>query len=119
WIRPADDRWLFGPYAARGIVDLALASTTSPAFAGAALGVYGVGTSTGMVAYQATLQSEVPDHVRGRAFSLYDVLWNGARLASLGAGGILADAFGIRAIYLVGGMLLVMAAAVGWTRPRN
>lgn len=49
---------------------------------GAALGLYGTSTSTGMVAYQATLQTAVPGETRGRAFALYDVVWNAARLVS-------------------------------------
>lgn len=116
-IRASDRRWLFGPYVLRGGVDLTLAGVSNPAVAFAALGAYGVGTSTGMIAYQATLQTEVPTELRGRAFALYDVLWNGARLASLGLGGLLADAVGIRAVYLLGGLLLLAAGAVGWSGP--
>lgn len=112
-IEPGDRRWLFGPFAVRGGVDIALAVTTTPVAAAVGLGAYGMSTSTGMVAYQSTLQTAVPDHVRGRAFALYDVLWNGARLVSLGAGGVLADAIGIRAVYMVGGILLLTASAVG------
>jgi MFS family permease len=66
YIRPGDRRWLFGPYAVRGAVDLTLAGTSSPAVALPALALYGVGTSTGMVAYQSTLQREVPSELRGR-----------------------------------------------------
>ncbi len=53
--------------------------------------------------------------VRGRAFALYDVLWNGARLVSLGLGGVLAEAVSIRSVYVLGGVLLLAAAAVGFT----
>jgi len=112
-IRPGDRRWLFGPFAVRGAVDLLLAVTVSPVLAGVSLLVYGMSTSTGMVAYQSTLQSEVPAELRGRAFALYDAVWNGARLLSLGAGGLLADSVGIRAVYVLGGLLLVAAAVVG------
>ena len=70
-----------------------------------------------LIAYQATLQTEVPAQLRGRAFALYDVLWNAARLVSLGLGGLLADAVGIRAVYLLGGLLLLAAGAVGWSGP--
>lgn len=70
-----------------------------------------------MIAYQATLQTEVPTELRGRAFALYDVLWNAARLASLGLGGLLADAIGIRAVYVLGGLLLLAAGAIGWSGP--
>lgn len=114
-IRPGDRRWLFGPFAVRGVVDVALGATTSPIVAGVGLGAYGMSTSTGMVAYQATLQTAVPSDVRGRAFAFYDVLWNAARLISLGLGGVLADAIGIRAVYIVGGTLLLAAAGVGLT----
>lgn len=96
-----------------------LAGVGNPAVAFAALGAYGVGTSTGMIAYQATLQTEVPTELRDRAFALYDVLWNAARLVSLGLGGLLADAVGIRAVYVIGGVLLLFAGAVGWSGPRS
>lgn len=112
-IEPGDRRWLFGPFAVRGGVDLTLAATTNPLIAGVGLGAYGMSTSTGMVAYQSTLQTAVDADVRGRAFALYDVLWNGARLLSLGLGGILADAVGIQAVYALGGALLLMAATFG------
>ncbi len=113
FIQPGDRRWLFGPYAVRGAVDLTLAAGSSPVVAVPALTLYGVGTSTGTIAYQSTLQREVPSELRGRAFTFYDVLWNSARLVSLGAGGLLTDAIGIRAVYLVGGILLLAAFAVG------
>lgn len=114
-IQPGHRGWLFGPFAVRGMVDVLLAVLVSPVLAGAALVVYGMSTSTGMVAYQSTLQTEIPAEVRGRAFALYDVIWNGARLLSLGLGGLLADAVGIRAVYLLGGLLLLLAAAGGFT----
>lgn len=111
--------WIFGPYALRGIVDLALAHVRSPAAAGAALGVYGIGTSVGMVTYQTVLQTKVDPALRGRAFSLLDVTWQSARLISLLGGGLLADAIGVRAVYLFGGILLVLAATVGFAGMRS
>jgi MFS family permease len=115
FIHVSNRRWLFGPYALRGGVDLALAATSSLVVALPALTLYGMGTSTGMIAYQSTLQREVPSELRGRAFALYDVLWNGARLLSLGMGGLVADLIGIRAVYVVGGLILLAACAVGAT----
>lgn len=117
WIRPSQRRWLFGPYAVRGGVDLALAATSSPLVAGSMLFAYGASTSTGMIAYQSTLQTEIPDRLRGRAFALFDVLWNAARLVSLGLGGLVADVVGIRAVYIAGGLLLLAAAGYGATAP--
>ena len=117
FIRSSQRRWLFGPYAVRGAADLVLAATSSPLVAGPALVAYGTSTSTGMIAYQSTLQTEIPDRLRGRAFALFDILWNAARLASLGLGGLVADAVGIRAVYIGGGLLLFVAAGYGATAP--
>jgi MFS family permease len=110
---PGNGRWLFGPFALRGGVDLTLAATTSPVVAGGALALYGIGTSTGAISFQSTLQVVLPPSLRGRVFALYDVVWNVARLVSLGAGGVLADAVSISAVYVVSGLLLLLAAAVG------
>lgn len=66
-----------------------------------------------MVADQRT----APAEARGRAFALYDVLWNSVRLTSLGLGGIIVDQLSIRAICLAGGMLLLIAAPVGLIVP--
>lgn len=118
-IRVGDRRWLFGPYAVRGVADLTLATTASPAVAAPALAVYGVATSTGMVAYQSTLQHAVAAETRGRVFALFDVIWQTARLASLGLGGLLADVGGIQVVYALGGVLLLIAAGVGWQVPRK
>lgn len=105
--------WLFGPYLLRGAVDIVLATFTSFAAALAALAVYGVGTSTGNVTYHTVIQSTVPDRLRGRVFAFYDVIWQSARLASIAAGGLLADAFGITVVYYLAGALLLIAGTLG------
>ena len=115
FITAGDKRWLFGPFAVRGGVDLALATVANPAVAGGALVVYGMSTSSGMVAYQSTLQTLVPAETRGRAFAFYDVLWNSARLLSLAIGGVLVDIIDVRIVYVVSAGLLLVAAAVGLT----
>lgn len=105
--------WLFGPYLLRGLVDLTLAATASFGIAVGALAVYGVGTSTGNVTYNSVLQQAVPDRLRGRVFAFYDVVWQSARLISIGLGGVLADAYGITIVYILGGALLIAAALLG------
>jgi len=104
---------VFGPYAVRGLVDLVLSVVTAVPLAAAALVFYGLSTSTGNVTFSSLLQSRVPEDLRGRAFAGFDVLWQTGRLLSLLGGGLLADAVGIRAVYLLGGLLLLAAAAVG------
>ena len=107
--------WLFGPYLLRGVVDLTLAATTSFTIALAALTAYGIGTSTGAVTYNTLLQTTVPDRLRGRVFAFYDMVWQTARLASIAMGGLAADRLGIRAVYIIGGLLLLAAGALGLT----
>lgn len=117
--RSASLPWLFGAYALRGAVDLVLAATRQPAVAAGALAAYGIGTSGGTVMYQTTMQSRLPASIRGRAFAILDVVWQSGRLASLAAGGIVADAAGVQAVYVLGGALLLAAAAAGLAGSRR
>ena len=103
---------VFGPYAVRRLVDLVLSVVTAVPLAAGALLFYGLSTSTGNVTFSSLLQSRVPD-----AFAGFDVLWQTGRLLSLLGGGLLADAVGIRAVYLLGGLLLA-AAGVGASAAR-
>jgi hypothetical protein len=48
-------------------------------------------------------------------FAAFDLIWQAMRLVSLLAGGLLADAYGIRAVYYLGGLLLLAAASTGMT----
>ena len=111
--------WLFGPYLLRGIVDLVLAASARFGVAVIALGAYGLGTSTGNVTYNSVIQTVVPEAVRGRVFAFYDVVWQTSRLASIGLGGVLADAIGIRAVYGFGGAMLIVAGLLGFGFARD
>jgi MFS family permease len=110
---------VFGPFALRGVVDLTLAATSRLPIAAGALVGYGVATSTGAVTFTSMLQAETPDQLRGRVFASMDMLWQTGRLASLGLGGVLADTVGISAVYLLGGVLLLAAAALGLLSTRG
>lgn len=116
---PRRPLFVFGPYAVRGLVDLVLVLATSVPLAAAALVVYGLSTSTGSVTFSSLVQSRVPAHLRGRAFAGFDILWQTGRMLSLLVGGLLADTLGIRAVYLLGGLLLLAAAAVGASSARS
>ncbi len=41
------------------------------------------------------------------------MLWQTGRLASIALGGLTADALGIQAVYLLGGLLLLLAGTIG------
>jgi len=108
-----DVRLLFVPYLIRGAGDIALGLVVGLPWALVILFVYGLNTSTGMVASTTILQTVIPDRVRGRVFTLLDVTWAAMRLVSLGLGGMLADRIGISAVYVIGGLLLVLAGVLG------
>lgn len=107
--------WLFGPYLLRSAADFTLAASKSFPVALGSLALYGVGTSTGNVTYNSVLQTTVPDRLRGRIFAFYDIVWQGGRLVSIAAGGILADHFGITTVYVLGALLLAVAGLLGLT----
>lgn len=108
-----DARWLFVPYVIRGVGDILIAVVTPLPLALGIMFVYGLNTSTGVVVFATTVQGAVPDGVRGRVFTLLDVVWSVMRLLSLGMGALLVDALGIRALFWAGGALLAVAGLVG------
>ncbi len=84
----------------------------SPAALGS-LALYGLGTSTGKVSFSTLIQSHVHPAIRGRVFSVFDLIWQSMRLVSLLLGGLLADTLDLRAVFYTGGALLVVAALAG------
>ncbi len=104
---------LFVPYLVRGVGDVLIAVFIPLPVALAILFVYGLNTSTGVVVSNSLLQSQVPEGVRGRVYTLLDVTWNLLRLVSLAAGGALAEALGVRPVYYLGGSLLALAGLLG------
>ncbi len=102
-----------GAYVIRGVGDIGLGLMSSGVGGAALLGLYGINTSSGMVAFQTMVQREVPSGIRGRVFALLDVVWQTGRLASIAIGAGLAASIGIRALFVLGGALLTLAGAVG------
>jgi MFS family permease len=111
--RYLDVRLLFVPYIVRGAGDVALGLVVGLPWALVIMFVYGLNTSTGVVASNSILQTVIPDRVRGRVFTLLDMTWAAMRLLSLGLGGLLADCIGISAVYVMGGSLLALAGLLG------
>jgi len=108
-------RVVFVAFGLRGLVDLVLTSVTALPVALGALVLYGMGTSTGNVTFSSLIQSHVPEGLRGRVFSAFDLIWQAMRLVILLLGGVVADAFGIRSVYYLGAALLLLAALAGFT----
>lgn len=112
-IRVAPERVVPAAYAVRGVGDVGLGLLSQGIAGGALLGAYGVNTSTGMVTFQTLLQRRIPEAIRGRTFALLDLTWQAGRLVSIAAGGLLAGLVGIRAVFVIGGLLLLASATVG------
>ncbi len=108
-----DMRLLFVPYLIRGIGDILIALVASFPFTLFLLFVYGLNTSTGMVVYNSIMQVSTPDWVKGRVFTLMDMAWSIMEIVSIGTAGLLADAWGIRPVYYMGGALLIVAGLFG------
>jgi hypothetical protein len=108
-----DAQWLFVPYIIRGIGDVLIAVFVPLPIAPAIMFVYDLNTSTGMVVFNATLQDAIPDAVRGRVFTLLDVIWSATRLLSLALGALVANQFGIRPLFWSGGTLLTLVGVLG------
>ena len=108
-----DARWLFLPYVIRGLGDVLIATLTPLPMALLLLFIYGLNTSAGMVVYNSTLQEVVPENVRGRIYTLFDITWNGMRLLSLAVGGLIVDSLGIQPLFWGGGALLVLVGLLG------
>jgi MFS family permease len=108
-----------GAYVIRGVGDIGLGLLSSGVGGAALLSLYGINTSSGMVAFQTMVQREVPGDIRGRVFALLDVVWQTGRLASIAIGAVLAASIGIRALFVLGGTLLTLAGAVGFAGLRG
>jgi len=107
------NRVVSGAYVIRGLGDAGLGLLNTGIGAGLLLGVYGFNTSSGIVTYQTMVQREVPAKVRGRAFALLDIVWQSGRLASIAVGAGLAASIGIRALFVLGGALLILSGFLG------
>jgi MFS family permease len=112
-------RAVSGAYVIRGVGDIALGLVSSWVGGAALLGLYGVNTSSGMVAFQTMVQREVPSGIRGRVFALLDIVWQTGRLASIAIGAGLAASIGIRALFVLGGAFLILAGVVGFAGLRG
>ncbi len=98
------------------LVDQHLAAVYAAAFGMSAGAVFfnpAAAVLSGMVTYNSLLQADVADHTRGRVFAGFDLLWQAGRLASVVLGGLVADMLGIQAVYVLGGVLLLLADSFG------
>lgn len=90
---------------------VALGVTSSVGVAAAMLAVSGVAFGIWNVVAVSLRQALTPDRLLGRVHSSYRFLGIGATALGAVAGGLTADAFGLRAPFLIGAPLLFLTAA--------
>jgi MFS family permease len=107
---------LLGCLVVDGVVTIAMGLCSS-AWAVAALSVLsGVFIVTWNVITVSLRQRIIPDHLFGRVNSVYRFIGWGAIPIGAILGGILADAFGLRSTFFVGGAVVLVALIPAWSR---
>ncbi|MGI8586326.1 MAG: MFS transporter [Chloroflexia bacterium] len=59
------------------------------------------------------MQASVPERMRGRVYTLFDLTWSALEITSLGVAGWLNDQFGVQLVYVLGGAVLLSAGVLG------
>jgi hypothetical protein len=95
-----------------------LAATTRPVLAGLALAGYGFAAVWWNVVTASFRQAVVPERLQGRVNSAYRLASWGATSLGAAAGGLVAAALGLRAVYAGAGAAVVVAvlAVILWWR---
>lgn len=114
--RMSPQQWIVVSVLLAGGVDaLLVAGITVPGLVAAA-GLVGVATQGGKICVDALVQAHVDDDFRGRAFSLYDVLFNASFVAAAGAAAAVLPPTGYSRT-VVGALAVVhLLAALGYAR---
>jgi len=63
---------------------------------------------------QTIIQTAVPDEVRGRTGAANNAFISSANLVSMAAAGVLADALGVRIVFLISGAVVALAGLAAW-----
>jgi predicted MFS family arabinose efflux permease len=96
-----------------GVAIALVAAAPTLALAALAFIAGGIMGGIGVTADQVLVQERVADGVRGRVRAANDAIMAAAYALSLGIGGFVVTALGARGTYLVGGLGVIGAAAVG------
>jgi hypothetical protein len=104
---------LVGPSASRIIIDIGGGFTLSPAWLiGVISPLLGVGLAMVLIPAQTVVQEQSSDDIRGRVLTVQLTLANGLGIPPLILAGLLADVFGIPAIVIALGVILLGLAAL-------
>jgi len=70
--------------------------------------VVGISQTILSISIDTLLQKHVPNQVMGRTFASMDILTQVCQLVSMGAGGILSDIIGVRTVYILGSIIILL-----------
>jgi predicted MFS family arabinose efflux permease len=98
-------RWIVGPALAVSGLTLAVAAVRTLWLAAAALALIGLAQIVFMATANTTLQTSVPDHLRGRVMSLYTFVFAGVTPFGAFLVGAVAELLGVPAAYALVGAL--------------
>ena len=101
--------WLVGGAVLFGMTNVLFALSTNYALSLAVLFVGGAAATFYMVMVQTSLQALVPDHLRGRVFSIYSLTWSLLPLGGLQAG-LVADLVSPQFAVALGGVVVAVVA---------
>jgi hypothetical protein len=93
-----------------------LAATTRPVLAGLALAMYGFAAVWWNVVTASFRQAVIPERLQGRVNSAYRLANSGATSLGATAGGVVAAALGLRAVYAGAAAVVALLAVILWWR---
>jgi MFS family permease len=95
------------------------AVAVAPTVAAAAVGLFasGVARAFTAVTFLTLVQTQAPAEARGRVMALFMLGVNGLAPLSLSLGGLLAEAFGSRGVFVAGGAAIAAAGVLCLARP--
>lgn len=110
-----------GGFLVAGLALLALAGANarSVPFAFGLAAVIGMASASVVLPLQTELQERVPDRLRGKVFGAQNMATNIATAAPIAGVGLLADAVGVRMVFVIMGAMMVIAASWGTWRSRK
>ncbi len=101
------------------LLALSAANAETAAFAFALAALIGLASASVVLPLQTELQERVPDRLRGKVFGAQNMATNIATAVPIAGVGLLADAIGVRAVFTIMGVLMLIAAAWGGWRSRK
>ena len=93
-----------------GVAILSVSFSSSVSLALLFFAVVGISQTIASIAIATLLQKHVPNEIMGRTFASMGILIQACQLVSMGVGGILSDIIGVRMVYILGSVIILLAA---------